>query len=232
MSLNIFQEVNQLTRAKAKSHAKLLVILSCSLSAFFTFSFYATGVVYHDPVYKDMPMYLAVPLLAVGVFNAVSVISITILFMKSFGEYSVPRVVDGYWNIASKFILRERFKKNTAEGIWDYVKLHRKYDPLYQADLENLQSQITENKQETNQLKLRVSQVELENTQLRLENEKLKRKSKIDDLARKKLRSLKHQAERQRDEERTLNVKLTNLIRKLLVTIFKLEQIIKKLKGE
>jgi len=229
MSLEIIREVSQQTRLKAQRNARLIFAIGGSTSALLTLVFYSLGIVQEDSLYNHMPLIISIPLVLMSVFNAIMFTSLAILFLKSFGEYSAPKVIDGYWHVASKLILRERFKKNTAEGIWDYVKLHRKHDPLYQADLEKLQSQINKNTQKINQLIL-------ENTQLKTDIEKINtefvRKSKIDDLARKKLRSLKNQAERERDEVRKQNTKLTNLIRKLLSTIFKLELIIKKLKGE
>lgn len=222
MSLKILHEVNHLTRVKARNNSKLLIILGCFLSAFFTLSFYATGVIQHDPLYGDMPLIFGLPIIAIGTFNAVAFTSLAILFLKSFGEYSAPKVVDGYWSIASKFILRERFKKNTADGIWDYVKLHRKHDPLYKADLEKLNEKI-----------------ELNNKENQKQIEGILREIRIKNLALEKVRSLKNKAERERDqaiEERDQAIetktKLTNLIRKLLTAVFNLRIEIKKIKGE
>lgn len=215
MSSQFLHEVCQLTRAKARSHYKFLIILWCSLSALLTFTFFYLGVVQKDPLYGDLPVGMSAPLIIIGSFNMLGFFSIGILFLKSLGECSAPKVVEGYWNVASKFILRERFKKNMANGIWDYVKLHRKHDPIYQADLQKLEEKIELNNKHNDQ-----------------KIDSVIREIRIKNLALEKERNLRKQAERERNQAIQRSQKLTRLIIILSKSIIKLRKEIKKPRGE
>lgn len=92
MTFDIFRETNQLTRTKARSHSKLLLTLGVGISAFLTFCFFSMGIVQADPLYREMPVFASIPLLAVGSFNAVAFTALSILFVKSFSEVSVSKI--------------------------------------------------------------------------------------------------------------------------------------------
>lgn len=102
--------------------------------------------------------------------------------------------------------------RKMANGIWEYIKLHRKHDALYQADLEAIRTEV---RKEIDEVKTDYM-----------------RQFRIQGLALTKEHNLRLQAERDRDSAKQLNKKLTRLIISLSKIITTLKKEIKRLKGE
>lgn len=237
------QEVLKQTHEDAQKHAKRLFIIGSSLSVLFTFMFYLSGIFENDPRYQDVPLSLSLAVMLLQNWVAVMIVQIILTYLKCFGKTTGSRVMDwypnvvfGFWNfvdrcygIISNLILQEHVKQKISEDIWYYQKLHSKHDPIYKAELDALRSESAENKTKNDE---RFDAIESELQRLLEENAKTKRDLRISERARSKLRNLRNQAERERDIALREVSSKDRTIRVLLATIFRLELIIKKLKGE
>jgi len=92
MSLQIFRETNQLARSKMKNHSKLLLTIISIFAVFLTSLFFVAGTVQHDPSYRDLPVVASAPILVVGSWNAIAIISISVIFVIAFGEVFASKV--------------------------------------------------------------------------------------------------------------------------------------------
>jgi|SRR5579864_4452805 len=213
--LEIHRQASFRTRIRARMHANRILLVAGIVSVLFTVAFYFdAGLIQSSPLYHGIPMEIGVPLVWIQSFNAVAITQLLIMYFRSLGEVTAPKVIESYWQLSSKLILRERIKKDMANGIWKYIILHRKHDPLYKSEIDELNEKLEANKIEVND-KLEVFMREL----------------RIKNLAINKLTNLKIQAERERDLAIQQQEKSTRLTHRLLNTIFKLEEIIKKLRG-
>ncbi|MDE1819048.1 MAG: hypothetical protein KGI19_10655 [Thaumarchaeota archaeon] len=228
--LDVHREINRQTRIKARQHKTRTFLIAFIASALLTYGFYAIGLIQHDPRYTNIPLPVSTFLVGFNSFTALLIIQLIILYCKSAGEYTAPKVVDGYWTLVSKALIRNKVKKDLSDGTWEYIKEHRKHDPLYQADLEDIR---TESDTKLESIKIEFNK--------RLENAKTEYDKKLDDIVRayrirtlawEKERNLGKQARRERDYERQLNQKLTRLVIILSKIIIDLKAVIKKLKGE
>lgn len=225
ISLEIFREAERRTHVRARRNAKRIIITACIVSACLTSLFYYAGIPQQDSLVEHVPVLAGIPVVLISSFNAVAITSLMIFYLRSLGEVTIPKAIDGCSKVTSKILLRDPVKKEMAGGIWEFIKIHRQHDPLYQADLEALRVDF-DNKLKATKVEL---QQQLEDIKVDYDKklEDVRRELRIKTLAVHKLTNLKKQAERERDEKDIQLEKISIELRLALRRIFAKDEMIK-----
>lgn len=219
--LDVHREINRQTHIQTRQHRKRLSLISAIFTALLTFAWYEMGIIQTSPMYRDLSPIIGLGFTLFQTFIAIFIIQIVMIYFVTAGKYTAPKVINGYWKVHSKLVIPEKVRMLTANGIWEYIKLHRKHDSLYQADLERLRTEMDD------KLKTKADKNEIDEVRAEFE-----RKMKVKDLVIRKEHNLRIQAEWERDKEKNEKEKWVKVNRVLLKAIFKLREEIKKLKGE
>jgi hypothetical protein len=152
----IFDESQELAHAKIRKHGKHLLTILGIVAVLLSFIFYIFEIPYQDSIYRQFPIFVGVPVLAMASFNAFAMISIMTYFLTSFGVVSNSKI---------KIYFKERSNTKIttqAKAIVDRVDQYGQYDYSLQIDevKKGFQYQLDNNKQETDQLKIRVGELE------------------------------------------------------------------------
>jgi hypothetical protein len=219
--MNIIQEMiheaKQQTHVKVREYGKRLIIFSSVLSSLLAITFYVFGIPQSDSFYHDVPLFLGIPLLAMGLFNAVSFILIFLFFLESLG------VVTNLTVRSNREYQKKTERRENSKAIYDAFNAFGQKDFSLQIDekqkgndykFSEIRTDLNEWKKFINELAQRVS-IKSFITDLRVYS----LEKKVTDLT-------------QKLENRIKNTVPIEEFEKVTSRLLKMEEELRKLKGE
>lgn len=152
----IIDETKRQTRIKLKKNSKRILFSLGIISVTMSTIFYILGVPYQDSTYRQFPIFVGVPVLAMASFNAFGMTTIALFFVGSLGEVTHSTIKH---NLEQR---KEAKIKTNSKAIYDTFNEfgHKDYSIQIDEAKAGLQSQIDENMQE-------VAILKAENTELK-----------------------------------------------------------------
>lgn len=194
----IIHETKQETRVKLKRNAKRLLITLGIISISMSIIFYVLGFPYQDSLYRQLPMFAGMPLLAVSSFNAFAITSIVMFFIKSLGEVTNSTVKNSLEQ------RRENKIKTQAKAIVDRVDQYGQRDYSLQINeaKQGLRHEVLETKTDVNDWKKFTSELA----------RRFSIKSFVTDLRVSKLERQVKDLQKQLDEQKKINEESKTII--------------------
>lgn len=145
----IIQEAKQETRIKLKRNSKRLITTLFIISSLMSMTFYVFGIPYQDSLYRQLPLFAGIPLLAMASFNAFGMTSIVLFFLMSLGKVTSSTVKNSLEQ------RKETKIKSYSKAIYDAFNEYGQRDFSLQIDEreEGLNHKISETKTDVNDWK-------------------------------------------------------------------------------